>query len=455
MNGMTTDFLNEPANQEAYNRLQQALLEGRMIAFVGAGCSAPLHYPTWKGLLCKLIDKCKARPGVSLPDLDRRKQLVQQDKLDLLNLAEYCRTLLTDPFYFEFLEAEFGPKRGRGHTDEHETLFNLPFHRFMTSNFDSCLDSACQALKGELPQSFTYTDERLARFSQTSDQTRQWILHIHGRCHPSREIVLTETDYQQHYRRDDYRRTLETILVATPVLFIGFSLTDPDFKYLLRELSAIFKRRAQEHYALLLMPDDPVLVVSQRLEFEALNIRVVFYPVGLNHDHSARTRLLEELFAQYRIKLDGTIPAEIHTAMRELVDGKSRWKFLKADAPGAEDLNNLELFKFSNYVAAKDLDRILRVMKIPAQLWKSNFPETVTQEDLEGLMQDAAQRITQACLKRHIEFHLKNDPQRDPAKIDFDEKNLRDLFLRAILEIANVKRIWPFGAVSSAGPSFK
>ena len=54
-----TDILAIEGNRPVYDRLRELVSTGSVIAFVGAGASAPL-YPLWAELLCELVHEAEA-----------------------------------------------------------------------------------------------------------------------------------------------------------------------------------------------------------------------------------------------------------------------------------------------------------------------------------------------------------------------------------------------------------
>lgn len=292
-------FLEEPGNKDNCEQLRNLLFEGRMVAFVGAGCSVPLGYPTWSGLIRKMIDQCvRQQPGYAHYWHGLAGQL---GNINLLTLAEQCKKIL-DTYYFELLEREFDRNLNPNYTSEHKCLIKLPFHRFITSNYDECIEAAFIRVRVDTPKSFSYDDVRRAKFVQCSDETRNFIFHCHGKHHPSRDIILTESDYKIHYfRRPEYTQMLIALFQSSPVLFIGFSLSDADFGQIPRQLSALFENRAQEHFALLPIPISDLKEFTREDLHNRFNIHAIFYPVGENNDHSARERILKKLLYEQQV----------------------------------------------------------------------------------------------------------------------------------------------------------
>jgi hypothetical protein len=91
---------------------------------------------------------------------------------------------------------------------------------------------------------------------------------------------------------------LNALFQSSPVLFIGFSLSDADFGQIPRQLSALFEHRAQKHFALLPAPASELEEFTREDLRNRFNVHVIFYPVGANNDHSARERILRKLLGE-------------------------------------------------------------------------------------------------------------------------------------------------------------
>jgi hypothetical protein len=91
----------------------------------------------------------------------------------------------------------------------------------------------------------------LINLSRPRDQCT--VIYLHGRFNsPEERIILTESDYVARYiRNDDARRKLMAIFMTHPVVFVGFSMNDPDLANLMREVTARLRTKTPCHYALM------------------------------------------------------------------------------------------------------------------------------------------------------------------------------------------------------------
>jgi hypothetical protein len=78
------------------------------------------------------------------------------------------------------------------------------------------------------------------------------VVYLHGRYDRPQDIVFTETSYVDRYIKDtDARQGLLAIFMTHPVVFVGFSMNDPDLANLMREVTARLVSSEPCHLALI------------------------------------------------------------------------------------------------------------------------------------------------------------------------------------------------------------
>lgn len=273
------NLLNSRANIAAKENLAKVLAAERPLALVGAGLSVPAGFPTWGSLLDEMEQL--------LPPLDERYVEALRGSGDLLWRAEEYRRLIDERAYQQLLRNRFGTAVTLKPADPTVTLVKLPFRHFITTNYDDVILRAHDAAKLQPPRMLNWSredDVRAFIFSLRDGNAGRLLLHLHGHHSDPRTIVLTENDYTDRYvRAYDTARKLFAIFTTERVVFVGFSLNDPDLMALLREVNATMRSDEARHFAIMGL-EQPVSEVFERNRLrKRYGVEPVFY------DNSDRT----------------------------------------------------------------------------------------------------------------------------------------------------------------------
>lgn len=190
------------------------IAEGKCLPFIGAGFSqnADLpegcQMPAWVGLTKILAESA----DVSLDLGGPRVASAFEREFGRVQLIEAIRRAL---------HVEYA-KPG----DAHRKFAELPFDTIYTTNFDLLLETAYdlirrpfQVLVGEQQIPFHGGPQTIS------------IVKMHGDLRHQEHIILTQEDYDRYL--DDYpiiATHLSAMLITKTALFIGYSLSDPDFQ---------------------------------------------------------------------------------------------------------------------------------------------------------------------------------------------------------------------------------
>jgi hypothetical protein len=280
-----TDF---PKVPEPPHSLVRHVAAGRCVVFVGAGLSAWAGLPTWATLLKRMVATLRdeGHPSPRLVELDG---MLDQGKL--LEVAEYCRDQLGRSQYAQFLTNEL---RHQPSDDPmpHQLIVQSGFSAAITTNYDKLLENAYFRGWGISPPVVTHEDiDRLAQLLFTGEF---FILKAHGDLDRPGSAVFTSSDYRDLIHANPaYDAVMSSMLITKAVLFIGYSLSDPDFRLLMDRQFVTFGDATPIRYALMREGG----VVEQELLWRSRNVRVLQYG---QHDQivpileSLRQRVKEE-----------------------------------------------------------------------------------------------------------------------------------------------------------------
>ena len=295
---------------DEFGHLRDAMRRVRPLALVGAGASAASGYPSWDGLL-DLLDAELRRVAASgevrlAPKLSR----VVRRLTDPAWQAEEFRTLLGKTRFDAFLRTVFDKPAG-GVREPHHAIARLGFRHVLTTNFEPCIELAMAAAGRPCHRvNWRKSAEVQAFFADLSDPVAETsVVYLHGRFDDPNGMVLTETDYARVYLREDARRRLLAVFMIQPVVFIGFSMNDPDLGQLLREVLASLRSTdgpksvagtVSQHFGIFgYHTSDERDVIRRRMRGK-YGLRTVFYrlvrqPDGRGWSHENLMPLLRQL----------------------------------------------------------------------------------------------------------------------------------------------------------------
>ncbi|MEV0595927.1 SIR2 family NAD-dependent protein deacylase [Nonomuraea cavernae] len=166
---------------------------------------------------------------------------------------------------------EYVPRSTVPAIDPHEVLAEFPIETFLTTNYDDLMMRALRHARTSHkdPTSHTstwwdITDDE-SPIDEPSDQ-QPLIYHLHGHWDDPASLVLTEDDYLTYLvnlvearasgARLSLPATVLAAMTARPLLFVGYSLQDWNFRVLFHGLIRSMPiNRRRRHVSVQLMPD--------------------------------------------------------------------------------------------------------------------------------------------------------------------------------------------------------
>jgi hypothetical protein len=209
------------------DQLIHAYQTKRLILFVGAGASMNLGLPSWQ----QLVNHMAVELGYD-PD-------IYQTFGGHLTLAEFYRRSKhgIGPLR-SWMDREWHPNKiNIANSRIHELIANASFDIIYTTNYDRWLE-----------RSFEYYKKPYTKISGVADLIKTvaggaQIIKFHGDFDDDASIVLDETSY---FDRLSFESPLDikfrSDVLGRSVLFIGYSLTDINIRYLFYKLANTWKK---------------------------------------------------------------------------------------------------------------------------------------------------------------------------------------------------------------------
>jgi len=258
--------INSPRNLAAYRKLVDVVCSRRALAFVGAGVTRPLGYPSWAGLIQRLAEEARLLHGEQIPFNGQTVPLAEVLRnRDHLVQAQVLKDALGDA-YFPVMTNLFGPRMERSASITN--LIRMPFRHLLTSNYDSALED--HHGPEARPDVICLHQPALGYFTTSfhDDNYDRRIVHVHGRYDEPQRIVLTERDYVE-YRSPSSTLFWSNISTTGHLVFFGFSFDDVDLLHGLRDARNILQADVR-HYVVTELDD------SSREEECAMTMQVKY-----------------------------------------------------------------------------------------------------------------------------------------------------------------------------------
>lgn len=240
--------------------------------FIGAGLSMGAGLPSWEGLLDDLIKLCKNIDYIPKEKIHEYESL-KSDPSKFLFLAEELKVELGKHFsmYFEDTFVNSNPQPA----ENHEIIANMNLSLIVTINYDDLLEKAFNQVRGNYPNSFTYSEAKLAANNYWKEKF--FILKAHGDAKKDVDsLILSQRDYRRVlYREPGYRSLLQSIFTTKSIVFLGVSFTDPEFNQLLDYLHDSYHGGGPMHY--LVIEENKIMKSLSRRFLEDFNIHTVTF----------------------------------------------------------------------------------------------------------------------------------------------------------------------------------
>lgn len=210
------------------------LRDGKVIAWVGAGLSMGVGYPSWTGLMNAIAENIAS-------SVWRETEVCEWVISNAEKNPEWVAEVLSETNrkqYFESIAFEFKKEAKRVSSFTHAILALLPFKGYITTNFDTLIEDHIELFTSYSPSVFK-KENALSLLTENVD--KKFVYKVHGDINSSPEnITLTETGYYALQRDGVYNKILSWLFSKYSIVCLGYSLRDNDFRFILNERYELF-----------------------------------------------------------------------------------------------------------------------------------------------------------------------------------------------------------------------
>lgn len=229
-----------PAVTAAEAHIATAIRRESCVLFVGAGLSRGAGLPDWRALIQRMSTSPHVEPR--LRALRERRQgstagEVRYRADDYLDIAEWYAAPARD--HLALVGELFSEQATRDSpvTALHYLLLQLPFRYVVTTNFDSLVEQALEALRR--PHRRVTADTEVAH-AGLKGQSTVFKIHGHATERGGEDIVLTRTEFARfHHDHRAKAALLQGLLLNHHFLFVGYGLGDPNLNTIREAVQAM------------------------------------------------------------------------------------------------------------------------------------------------------------------------------------------------------------------------
>ena len=221
--------------------LKDSAANGNLVLFIGAGMSQGAGLPGWAGLLEKGLEYAQ-RQQITVKAGEIR-ELMKGGAKDLLLAAHQLRQDLGDRNFYEFLRDVCVNEKIHP-TAAHRLLQDVRCAAILTTNYDRLIE---QSFPAATPM---HTHRDGAELADVNAKPRFAIVKVHGDVYRGDTLILGQKDYQKAiFGELGFRQFFEAMAQTRTLLFLGCSLTDPDFLLYLQALNFHLGGHLGPHFA--------------------------------------------------------------------------------------------------------------------------------------------------------------------------------------------------------------
>ena len=270
------------------------LSTGRCIAWIGSGPSIEAGLPSWRMLANRVLESCRRdrrRGFETIETLYRERKYPEMfDEVE----RHYTRQYLIDNCFHELQDTG-------NNTAVYQSLARINFLAYFTTNYDDILLRHIEEA-GTAIGKYTNSPDDLSAVDLDLIPT---LVKLHGDFSQPHNLVLTRSDYRRQYRSGSgaaYQSFLKGYLSRDRLLFIGYSMSDPEVLQIQEEIQSDLRRSVKSIAVLANVPGHDIR--RWNLDY---NIDILPYS-AVDSDHSELTAILESV---ERILSSGQISANI------------------------------------------------------------------------------------------------------------------------------------------------
>jgi hypothetical protein len=287
---------------EVPDEIRNAVNNGSLAVFIGAGVSRLVGCKGWDSLARNLVSRCHKQGIINFKEYETLSQIPDHKKTITICYHLFINNRLADVFFEEMNRA-----LKEGADIEIPNIYDDIYRLrglFITTNADTHFDRLFNP-PNILYRASDFRDDRLDRTN---------LYHIHGSVRDRSSLIFTVSAYTQRYTHPEFRRFLTKIFLEYTVLFLGYGFAEFEILDFILQGNPRTRALAQRH--VMLSPfysgEDNILSYEQ-IYYNDLGINILGYEKDVNG-----YRQLVDVIKHWNVEIN-QVTGYLHDASR-LID---------------------------------------------------------------------------------------------------------------------------------------
>ena len=216
-------------------KLVEELANRRAIIFVGSGLTSSCvdengnRPPSWDSFIKNFIDEIK-KNGYSKKSIKFIEQ--QYSQKNYLMALQAIFSLSNSSTYSHFLKRQFDVDVNP--SEAYKCLIDIDSDIVISTNFDQVLDRLYSSVAGYVVANY----DDYSRIIENIKSPKKLLIKAHGSIDDTTKMIFTSEEYFRIRRENSaFYEILKSLFMVHSVLFIGYSLNDPDIQLILESLA--------------------------------------------------------------------------------------------------------------------------------------------------------------------------------------------------------------------------
>lgn len=212
--------------------LQQAIINNKVVIFIGAGLSRAAGLPMWRDIVIEVLKN---------PAIEKGSHYIYGIENDVLTPLEVLDKI--EKQSKRIVYSTFEQKTNKQfESDIYKTISSIS-GKLITTNYDRLIETNCQ-----IPVIDPVSTYSLSKI----DNCDEFLLKIHGDCAAIDNAIIFTKDYERLYGEGNglAKFQLEKLVSSHTCLFVGFSMSDNYVSNLFEFLDSLYQGLGKNHYAI-------------------------------------------------------------------------------------------------------------------------------------------------------------------------------------------------------------